>query len=69
MVVARFLGLEMNVGIKDCVRPFKQYEKRPPFLYDYLLQRLIISHQWQRVGMNILYRARMEEGSYQLNAM
>ena len=65
-VVERDWWPEMYVDVKDWVKTCEQCEKRVPLRYNEPLKSLTVSHLWQRVGMDISYMPKTEDGYHQL---
>jgi len=65
-VVERYWWPVMYVNVMDWVKTYKQCEKSAPLRYDEPLKRLTVSHLWQRVGMDISYMPKMEDGYHPL---
>jgi len=61
-VVQRYWWPEMYVDVKDWEKTCEECEKRAPVPYDKCLKRQTVSHLWQRVGMDISYMPKMENG-------
>jgi hypothetical protein len=65
-VVERYWWPEMYVVVKDWVKTCEQCQKRAPLQYDKPLKSLTVSHVWQRVGMDISYMPKIEDGYHLL---
>ena len=65
-VVERYWWPEMNVDVKDWVTTCKHCKKRVPLRYDEPLESLTVRHLWQRVGMDISYMPKTEDGYHLL---
>jgi len=56
----------MYLDVKDWVKMCEQFEKRASLQYDEPLSSLTIRHLWQRVGMDISYMPKTEDGYHLL---
>jgi len=65
-VVERYWLPEMYVDVIDWLTKCELCGKRAPLRYDEPLKSLTVSHLWQRVGMDISYMPKMEDGYHPL---